>query len=260
MAAVLACGPEAALSHRSVGALLDLRTWSGRPEVLVPAGARRRHPGLLIRRGDLRADEVTDYNGIRSTTPSRTLVDLAAVLGQTDLERVVERAERLSLLDLGAVRAILARRRGCRGVARLRLALALYEPESKFTRSDLEVAFLRLCRTAGLPPPVVNGLVDVPGRSFEVDFHWPDRRVAVETDGFDTHRTRAAFERDRRNQQLLATAGWRLIRCTWRQVAGNPHDLREAIRAALESAERPVRAERSISTASATESTARRRG
>jgi hypothetical protein len=137
--------------------------------------------------------------------------------------------------------------------------LALYEPESEFTRSDLEVRFLRLCRTAGLPRPVVNGLVEVRGRSLEVDFHWPHRRVAVETDGFDTHRTRAAFERDRRNQQLLAAAGWELIRCTWRQVADDPHDLREAIGAALRSTERSLPAERTISTASATESTSRRR-
>ncbi len=238
MAAVLACGPEAALSHRSAGALRDLRAWSGRPEVLVPARVRRRHPGLLIHHGDLRADEVSEVRGVPCTSASRTLVDLAAVLRQADLERVVERAERLELLDLDAVRAILDRRRGCRGVARLRLALALYEPESKFTRSELEQRFLRLCRTAGLPPPVVNGLIEVPGKSLEVDFHWPCWRVVVEADGFETHRTRAAFERDRRNQQLVGAAGWTLIRCTWRQVTGEPHDLRQALRTALESPSR----------------------
>ena len=89
-----------------------------------------------------------------------------------------------------------------------------------------------------MPPPVVNGLIEVPGGSLEVDFHWPGRRVVVEADGFETHRTRAAFERDRRNQQLVGAAGWTLIRCTWRQVTGEPHDLRKALRTALESPSR----------------------
>jgi len=68
-----------------------------------------------------------------------------------------------------------------------------------------------------------------------VDFHWPGPRVVVEADGYETHRTRAAFERDRRNQQLLGAAGWTLIRCTWRQVTGDSHDLRQALGTTLES-------------------------
>jgi very-short-patch-repair endonuclease len=246
MAAVLACGRGAVLSHRPAGALWGLRRWAGRAEVLVPPGARPRRPGIIARRSELSAAEITRGGAIPCTSPSRTLLDLATVLRQPELERAVERAELLRLLDLKAVRHLLARRRGCRGVARLRAALAAYTDEHEFTRSGLEREFLRFCRRSGLPTPVVNATVPVAGRTLEVDFTWPERRVAVEADGYETHRTRAAFERDRRREQLLGGAGWTTIRCTWRQVASGSSELHRALARALALGP-PPRAERTIS-------------
>jgi very-short-patch-repair endonuclease len=259
MAAVLACGPGAVLSHRPVGALLDLRRWSGRPEVLVAPATHPRQRGIIVRRSELSAEEITRVGPIPCTSASRTLLDLATLLPPSELERVVERAERLRLLDLRAVSRLLERRRGCRGVARLRAALALYEADHVRTRSGLEQEFLRFCRRSGLPAPVVNATVTVAGGSLEVDFSWPERRVAVETDGYATHGTRAAFERDRLREQLLSGAGWTTIRCTWRQVANGSSELWCAIATALSPSLDVAPVERTDSPSAVAEVSSRRR-
>ena len=97
------------------------------------------------------------------------------------------------------------------------------------TRSELERRFLDLVRSASLPSPVTNGLVD----GYEVDFHWPDARLIVETDGRETHATPLAFERDRERDLELTLAGWRVIRITWRQLRDAPERIVALLRAHL---------------------------
>jgi very-short-patch-repair endonuclease len=145
------------------------------------------------------------------------------------VERALERAELLRLLDMAALNDVLARATGRLGAGVLRAALAHYAPEQAPARSELERRFLSLVRRAGLPRPVVNTLV----AGYEVDFHWPAQRLVVETDGAATHLTRRAFERDRRRDAALQLAGQRVVRFTWRHVTGEPEAVEATLRALL---------------------------
>ena len=98
------------------------------------------------------------------------------------------------------------------------------------TRSELERRFLALCRSAGLPSPATNQWFSLAGEEMQVDFAWHGSQVIVETDGYSTHRTRQAFARDRRRDQLLATSGWRVVRFTWEEVTQQPRHVAEVVR------------------------------
>lgn len=241
MAAVLACGRGAALSHHSAASLLDLRP-STRSLVDITVSGRtvRSRPGIRVHIGTLLARDVSTIDYIPCTSVARTLLDLAGAVDARGLDRAIERAEVLRILDLAAVRDVLDRAHGNRGVTRLRRALTLYLPDHAFTRTELERLFLAVCRSASLPSPVVNGRVEVGADTFEVDFHWPAGRLVVETDGHATHGTRAAFERDRRRDQMLTAAGWRVLRFTWRQLARRPDEVAGTVRAALGCAQAAV--------------------
>lgn len=220
MAAVLACGPGAALSHRSAGALLGLRP-SHRTaiDVIAPGRAGKQRAGIDVHRATgLEPRDIAPIDGIPCTTVARTLLDLAETIDRTALEKAVEQAEKLRIFDLAAVVDVLNRAGKRRGATALRAVLRTYTPEPAFTRSDLEKRFLALCAEAGLPRPSVNNFSD----GFEIDFVWPDRRLMVEVDSYRHHGTRAAFERDRRRDQDLTAAGWRVVRFTWRQVIDEP--------------------------------------
>jgi very-short-patch-repair endonuclease len=147
-----------------------------------------------------RPDPGTTKRGIPVTRPMRTVADLARVLRRRDVVRALEQAEVLRLLDVAALPPALRRVAAAHDLAP--------------TRSELEAAFLALCRRRGLPPPRVNTVVE----GFEVDFAWPEQRLIVETDGYRRHGTRAAFERDRARDAALTAAGWRVVRFTHRQV------------------------------------------
>jgi predicted transcriptional regulator of viral defense system len=215
LAAVFGCGPGAALSHESAAVLWGIRPPRGpRIDVTVPASSGRRNRRLVVvYRSAPRPDEVTLKDGVPVTTPARTLLDLAGTLSRRQLERALDQAEYLDL-DLRG----LAPRQGRRGGALLRAVLASHEAGTTWTRSELEERMLALCRRGGISPPVVNGEVE----GFEVDFHWPDQRFAVETDGWSAHRGRGAFERDRVKDAQLVEAGWRVIRITRSRLAREP--------------------------------------
>jgi very-short-patch-repair endonuclease len=151
------------------------------------------------------------------TSIPRTLLDLAAVLAPARLDRVLDLSERLYLFDLRALDALLGRTYGHRGHGRLRRALLAYR-EPSFTRSELERAFLELVRRAGLPRPSVNFFV----AGQEIDMYWRHERFGVELDGYEFHRTRAAFERDRRRQEDLKLAGVEIVRLTSRRIEREP--------------------------------------
>lgn len=163
------------------------------------------------------------------TALPRTLLDLAATVRFEWLEKMVERAEERELLDLRAVEDLLARTVGHHGHGRLRRAIALYEPSS-FTRSELERRFLELCIEAGLPQPRTN-YVD---QGFELDCYWPEHRFAVELDVFETHGTRAAFERDRKRQEDLLLLGIGMTRVTGPRLEREPDEVIRRVARLLE--------------------------
>jgi very-short-patch-repair endonuclease len=149
---------------------------------------------------------------------------MAAVLPRTDLERALEQAERQELFDLAATQELIQRSRGHRGIGRLRRAIDSYRPAA-LTRSELERRFLGLIRAARLPEPSVNCLVE----GHVVDLFWPHRRLVVELDGFETHRTRRAFEHDRRRDEDLKLAGIDVLRLTWRRIKREPREVVERL-------------------------------
>jgi very-short-patch-repair endonuclease/predicted transcriptional regulator of viral defense system len=231
MAAVLACGPAAALSHASAGALWELRASAAViVDVTVPRTGSRKRPGLRIHRPrTIGSDEIATHDGIPVTTPARTILDLAATLQRRPLERLLDSAENARLTDVASLDALARAHAGHRGASRLLEALSTHVPGTTVTRSDLEERFLALCRQSGLPGPQVNA--DVAGR--ERDFVFPEQRLVVEIDSWRYHRSRHAFEDDRYRDATLLLAGYRTLRVTDTQLEYEPHVVAATVRAAL---------------------------
>ncbi len=229
LAAVYTCGPGAVLSHRSAAALHELRASDRtRIDVTVPAPATRKHPGIDIHRSrTLSPADTTRVSNIPCTTIARTQLDIAEVINRRGVERLFDQAEILEVFDLHKLENQLDRNHSRRGARVVRSVLAEHYAGRTPTWSELEEAFLELTRAAGLPDPEVNVFIVVPdgGPAIRVDFLWRAQRLVVETDGHKTHRTRQAFERDRRNDQRLATAGYTPIRTTWRQITQESDEL-----------------------------------
>src|SRR3954453_10304861 len=177
MAALLACGPQSLLSHRSAAWLWELAPASlTLPEVTVPHGARR-HPGIGMHRSrTLTKDDRDIVDAIPVTRVPRTLLDLAAVAPRR-IDSALERAERMGIFDLVAIHSLLERCGRHRGAPKLRRALGLYVPLPQ-TRSELERRFLTMIASAGLPRPAVNAVV----AGHEVDVLWSPQRLVVELD------------------------------------------------------------------------------
>lgn len=224
MAALLACGPGAALSHRSAGALLGLLPSPPATAPVVISTIRDvRGMGRSIRIYRVRtlnADEVSHLDGLSLTTPTRTLLDLAGTLSTRQLEQVLARADRDGHLDREEIGSLLARYPRRPGAARLHALLAAPTGPA-FTRSEAEERFLTLIRKAGLRPPETN----VGVRGFEVDAFWREERLVVEIDGFAFHSSRSDFEKDRRRDGELAAAGLRVMRFTWLELTQRPEAL-----------------------------------
>lgn len=219
MAAVLACGPGAVLSHGDAAAHWDLMPARGSIIHVSTSSRSGRAPDRrqvrLHRVGTLTEDEKAVFARIPVTTPARTLLDLAPCLRPRAIEDVVERMDRLQLFDLVAVRRCLEAHPRQPGAPKLRAVLdRLADAPVADTRSPLEIALLQLCDDYNLPTPLVNTTI----AGHLVDFHWPGTDLVVETDGFAFHRTRHAFDADRERDQALALAGYRVIRFTYDQV------------------------------------------
>ena len=220
MAALLAAGPGAVLSHASAAALWEIRRTSAtRIDVTVRSKAgRAKRPGLRIHRTPtLRADEITEHEGIPVTTPSRTLLDLAVTLPRRALERALDELEVRELYDLSSLDAMARAHAGERGAARLQQALA-GDGEPTLTDSELEELMLALCNQHGIEHPSPRTWV----AGLRVDFVFKVSRLVIETDSWAYHRTRRAFERDRERDAILARAGWRTLRFTHRQLTREP--------------------------------------
>jgi hypothetical protein len=236
MAAVLAGGEDAVLSHRSAAAHLGLLSWSPRDvEVMVPRCGERDRAGIRFHRPKIYDPEdrwVSD--GIPCTTIARTLVDLGAVLRLHQLERAVEQAELLKILDVKAITDVLARISRPRGVRNLRRCLGAERLDASLTQSNLERRFLRLCVEAGLSRPALQHPVELaPGRWHKVDFAWPDRRLAIEADGGAIHTTRTAARRDRHLDRQIRATGWRVERFMEDDIVDTPEVVLAALRTLL---------------------------
>ena len=221
LAAVLACGPGAVLSHRSAAAhwgLLD--TAQSRIDVTAPR-SRDGVPGIRLHTSrSLDARDVTTHEAIPITTIARTLLDLAATTRSDRLERALPQAERLQLYDHRAITNVIERNNGHRGKRALARAT---RGTPQLTRSELEIAFRKLVRRAGLPDPLGNHTLDAPDHpSLEADFYWPKHHLVVETDGWETHKTKAAFKSYRRKDAALTAAGYRVMRFTYEDVVYEP--------------------------------------
>jgi very-short-patch-repair endonuclease len=226
MAAVLACGHGAVLSHQSAGELWKIRQSRGQAsdavsiEVAIPRarGARSRTRVTVHRVPTLRASETTTRDGIPVTSPARTILDLARRLPLRQLERAVDETERLRLCTQGDLEKIVRAHLGRAGAGALAALLREHRAGSTATRNSFEERFLALCRSRHLPQPVAN----VPLLDYVVDFLWVDAKLIVELDGHSSHRTRAAFQADRDRDGRLAVAGYRVLRFTWWDVTRRP--------------------------------------
>lgn len=218
MAALLACGRDAVLSHGSAAALWGFgREPQGLVEVSIPAQRRCRHPGIRAhRRTGLRREMLTGYEGIPATAPAPTLIDLATQLSPRQLERAVNEADKLDRVRADALHARLIDYRGSPGVARLR---ALLDPlVFRLSDSDLELLLRPLAQAAGLPTPETKAWVN----GYEVDFYWPELGIVVETDGLRYHRTPSQQMRGLRRDQEHQAAGMRPLRFSHWQVKHEP--------------------------------------
>lgn len=228
LAAVLACTPAFA-SHASAGWIWGLLRYA--PERIDVTAPTRRHPKAAFRlhHAGLAAHDCTEREDIPVTSLARTHLDLAATLPPPRIKRLLERSEEQQIFDLTAFDELLSRSAHHPGAKPLREALAIYRPDPTFTRSGLERRFLALVKSAGLPTPAMN--CNVAG--LELDAYWEPERFAVELDVYETHGTRAAFERDRLRQEELLLAGVEVDRITGPRLEREPRRVIERLQTLL---------------------------
>lgn len=209
MAAVLACGPDAVLSHKAATALQDLRPAPPGPiDVTVP-GHRAGQKGIRVHNvRQLHPDDVSMIDGIPVTSLERTLLDYAGVAGEQSTRLAVEAAQRQERLDAEPLQAVLARGRGRSGARLLRQVVGCIADEPPWSQSEPERRLLAGTRRRGLPEPSLNVIVE----GELVDFHWRGEGLVVEVDGDFWHKTRAARERDRRRDVKLQLRGQMVAR------------------------------------------------
>jgi very-short-patch-repair endonuclease len=223
MAAVLACGATAVLSHGDAAAHWGLMPARGHLIHVTRPSSSGRDPDprriRVHRVATLRAWERTINDRIPTTTVARTVLDVAPLLRPRAMEDVIAQANRLGLFDLVAARRCLDEHPRQHGAPALRRLLGDLRGEGAADlRSTLEVRFLQLCDDHQLPAPRAN--VSLAG--FLVDFHWPGTKLVVETDGFTYHSTPSAFEADRQRDQHLTLAGYTVVRFTYNQITREP--------------------------------------
>ncbi len=225
MGAVLACWPDALLSHQSAVELWEIRKAGPGPiEITLTTASKRRLHGLVIhRRTVLGPPDRRARHGIPVTSPTRTLADLALRLSAADLESAVNEAARLDLIDPERLRGELENVRGEPGTKTL---LRLLDRQVfRLTDSELERCFLRLVRGAQLPVPETGVWLN----GFRVDFFWPVLGLVVETDGLRYHRTPAQQARDRRRDQVLTAVGLTTLRFTHAQIRFESGEVRATL-------------------------------
>lgn len=245
-ASVLACGEGAVLSDHAAGAHLELRTGDDdrrtcnggdrRPQVTVPRAGGRKIDGIRVHRRNLDARDVWTRDGIRVTSPARTILDMAATMSAAELRRMVRQAQAERRVNMRQLLDVLARHRGHRGAGRLRAVIA---DGATPTRSVLEDHVLDLIVQAGIERPEINAQLVLGDRPIEPDMLWRRHWLVVECDGRRWHCGALAQEDDAERQALLEAHGYRVLRITWNQAVHHPQQTVARIRAALVAAPPP---------------------
>jgi very-short-patch-repair endonuclease len=234
MAAVLSCGPDAALSHRSAAALWKIGKEGRVIDISIRARRGCRATDIHARnRPSLPAHDIVLHLGIPVTSPARTLLDLATELQANALERAVNEADKHDLINPDQLRVALEDYAGEPGVRTLRKLLD--RDRFVLSDSDLEVHFRPIAAAAGLPPPRTKEIVN----GFEVDFYWPELGLVIETDGLRYHRTPATQARDQVRDQTHTAAGLTTLRFSHHQVK---HEKARVTRVLRETARRLTQA------------------
>jgi len=234
MAAVLASGPDAALSHHSAAALWGLRSYTERAvEVTAP---HKSTSSKQIRRhvSHLPADERTTEEGIPVTSVPRTIFDLAAIEPLEVVKALLREAEFRELRDRLSLWDLIERYPGRRGIRNVRLVLEGLEDEpARERKSPLEERFVPFLRKHHLPVPPFNQWITVGGKRFQVDCHWPGTNQIVELDGWQGHKSRSAFREDRARDRILHVHGYSVIHLTWNQLDDEPEAIASDLRVLL---------------------------
>jgi very-short-patch-repair endonuclease len=234
MAAVMACGQGAVLSHLDAAALWQIYESRGTAvHVTATSRAGRHLRGIRAHRArTLDPADVTVKDGIPVTTVTRTLIDLTDLLPSDRILRAIREAEYLKLLDSDTLTAAVQRAAGRKKLAELKKALERHRP-GQIVREELEHRFLELVHAAGLSDPETNVKVKTRLRTYEVDCLWRHEGVAVELDGRAAHARAAAFEEDRARDAAVTATALRPLRFTWRRVTEEPEDVLAELKATL---------------------------
>ncbi len=240
MAAVLACGPGAALSHHASLKLRGLRDSSrSRIDVTVPTKGGRRRQGIAIHRSTtLRPQDIELVQGIPCTTLARTIFDMAGELTPRQLEQLLDEAAYQEVLDAAALDSQIEHNRGRpKPCANLHRALTHHRVGSTLTDGVLGEEMLALIRSTDLPEPKVQHWIDFEDGEpmIQADFAWPDARVIVETDGQRVHAKPRRTMADYRRDQRAAKAGWHTLRFATQQVRAEPERVKETLRTVVRS-------------------------
>jgi hypothetical protein len=229
MAAVLACGDGAVLSHRSAAELWGIgREWEGRIDVSIQRRSRLERRGVKVRcRPSLPSRSLVRRHGIPVTMPVQTLIDLATELKILRLERAVNEADKLDLVDPETLRTALDGYVGMPGVKALRTLLDRHT--FRLSDPDLEILFRPLALAAGFPLPLTKHWV----LGYETDFFFVDQGLVVETDGLRYHRTPAQQARAVKRDQTHTASGLRVLRFTHWQIAYEPNEVTAVLRTIL---------------------------
>jgi very-short-patch-repair endonuclease len=226
IAAVKACKPDAALSHRAEAARAGYRPWTGDIEVTIPETATRSHPGIKVHRSSFmtRKDQMV-RDGILVTNAPWTLVALAAVLSVEELRSAMREALGMQLVSIRALLAVLERLGPVRGARNLRRIISRALP----TRSELEEVVYDLIVAGGFEPPEVNEPMRLEGRTVIPDFRWPEQKLVVEADGARWHDNALARADDAERQALLERHGETVLRIRWDHATAHPRAAQERI-------------------------------
>jgi len=235
MAAVLASGPGAVLSHRSAATLWGIREDS-RAAIDVTTSHRSRSWRHICRHvSPMPSDEVTIKEGIPVTTVPRTIFDLAATEPLDVVKRMLREAEFSELHDRLSLWDLVERYPGRRGIRKVRTALdALQDEPLDEHKSRFEERFVPFLRRHFLPRPRFNDWILVGEKRFQVDCLWPEQRQIFELDGWEGHKTRTAFREDRARDRRLRVAGYGVTRLTWNQLEDEPESVASDLRVLLE--------------------------
>ncbi|HEX6679079.1 MAG TPA: type IV toxin-antitoxin system AbiEi family antitoxin domain-containing protein [Gaiellaceae bacterium] len=226
MAAVLACGEGAVLGGRAAAFLLGLIRGKA-PGPSVHTRAERQIDGIATRRArQMDPRDITTWKGIPVTTPARTLVDLAESFSPDELARAMHQADVLHRTTPDDVEAVLGRRPTSKGAAKLREVI---HGDQGRILSKLERAFIRLLKQNNLPLPTTNR----PAGGLFVDCRWPERKLTVELDGYRYHRSRHAWQKDRKRERDAYARGDQFRRYTWGDVVEHPAPTLSELRAVL---------------------------